>query len=66
MVGICMEFEELDASECIGVFVSGKSTLEIWHGDEFIHFRIFNKRGYSEFSFPDKEVNKIIDKLKQE
>lgn len=59
-----MEFEELDAKECKGVFVSGKNTLEIWNGGKLIHFRIFNVRGYSEFSFPSKEVDKIVSKLK--
>ena len=64
MVDVTMEFEELDAKECKGVFVSGRNTLEIWHGDKLMHLRIFIKDGYSEFTFPDKEVDKIISKLK--
>jgi len=63
MVDVTMEFEELDAKECEGVFVSGKKTLEIWHGDKLIILRLFDENKYSEFVFPDKEVNKIISKL---
>jgi len=64
VIEMCCEFEELKADECKGVFVSGYKTLEIWKGDELCHFRIFSKNGYSEFSFPNEYIDKIISKLK--
>jgi len=63
MVDMTMEFEELNPEECIGVFVSGKHTLEIWSGDKLIHLRVFGYPHFIEFSFPVKELDKIISKL---
>jgi len=64
MVDVTMEFEELEPKECIGVFVSGKQTFEIWKGEKLMHFRIFHYPYFGEFTFPEKELDKIISKLK--
>jgi len=64
MVECIMEFEELNSKECVGVFVSGKNTLEIWKCDNATHLRLFHSGNhFGEFIIPNNKLKLVIDKL---